>query len=230
MERIDFNKLRTVTQKVSSATTNVKNSKDCYPEYNSLVSNYIIKHNSFKEKESALHIISMQNWIMKKDKQTVPGALNVGEIWYADLGSNYKPEASYNHPVVILELIGNMVLVIPCTTSPRMLSKAFHPIDNPTGNMYLRKVTRTDGFASDCTLILSNIRSISKGRLVDRKGQLNDITNPTSIFYEIKNKCLQFCFPKQHIDFLKAQQQIQDLTVEKQELLDKIKELEEKER
>lgn len=66
MPSIDFAKLQGVVRDTTSSARNVKDSNRCYPEYNSLVSNYMTKHNTFKEKESALHIVSMQNWIQKK--------------------------------------------------------------------------------------------------------------------------------------------------------------------
>lgn len=215
MERIDFIKLKTVVSDPSSSARNVNNSVRCYPEYNALISNYIIKHNSFKEKESALHIMSMQNWITKKEVQTSRTAPKIGEIWLADLGSNYKPECSYPHPVLILEIVGNMVYVVPGTTSPRLVAQAYHPVDNETGSKFFRKVGRTDGFSTVGTLILSNARSISKGRLLDRKGTMQNISDPTSVFYEIKDKCFQFCFPKQYIELLKSRDKIEELEEDK---------------
>jgi mRNA-degrading endonuclease toxin of MazEF toxin-antitoxin module len=236
MQRIDFKKLRSVANRPGSDRVDVRNSKDCYPEYNALLSNYIVKHNSFKEKESALHIMSMQNWIDRKEKQKPSSgvAVDVGQIWLADLGNNYKPECAYPHPVIILELIGNMVFVVPCTTSSNIVSQAFHPIDNPSGNMFYRKVTVADGFKADGAAILSNVRAISQGRLLDYKGKLQNISDPTSLFAEIKNRCLEFCFPKQHIEHMKAKQRIteletknQELEDEKAKLLERIKDLEE---
>ncbi|MFB7304562.1 hypothetical protein [Heyndrickxia sporothermodurans] len=110
MASIDFGKLQSVIKDKNSITRDVKNSNRCYPEYNSLVSNYMVKHNSFKEKESALHIISMQNWIQRKETTTSAKKIDYGQIWFTDLGSNYKPECSYLHPAVVIEMVGIMVL------------------------------------------------------------------------------------------------------------------------
>lgn len=229
MARIDFNKLRTVVSDPQSGR-NVRNSNKCYPEYTSLVSNYVVKHNDFTEKESALHIMSMQNWIDKKTTTACQGTPKVGQIWLTDLGSNYMPECSYVHPAVILEIIGNMVYVVPTTSSPQTVSTAFHPTAKPGGNPYFRKVERSDGFASTCALILSNARSISAGRLIAHKGDLPDITTPNSLFKELKEKCFKFAFPKQHIELIKATGQLTTLTEEKEQLTeDNTKLTEEKE-
>ena len=226
MERIDFNKLRTVVRDRTSATRNVKASNQCYPEYTSLISNYMVKHNSFKEKESALHIMSMQNWIEKKDQHSAT-APNYGEIWLADLGSNYKPECSYVHPTVVIENIGNMVCIVPSTTSPQLLADAYHPVDNPEGNEFYRKVGRADGFASDCVLLLSNIRAISRTRLLDRKGTMPGVSplNKASVFWEIKENCFRLSFPKKNIELFNANKKISELEEAQKKLVEQIEEL-----
>lgn len=234
MASIDFAKLQNVVRDPSSITRNVKSSNRCYPEYNSLISNYMVKHNSFKEKESALHILSMQNWIQRKEITTSSTAPDYGQIWFTDLGSNYKPECSYLHPAVVIEMIGNLVLVIPSTTSPQLLADAYHPTDNPTGDKFYRKVGLAEGFANDCVLIISNIRAISKGRLIDLKGTMPDVNDPTksSVFWEIKNRCFEFSFPKKNIEIYKLTQKNQQLEKDKTDLEKEIlrlkKELEEK--
>lgn len=213
MASIDFGKLQSVVRDPKSITRNVKNSNRCYPEYNSLVSNYMVKHNSFKEKESALHIISMQNWIQRKETTTSAITIDYGQIWYTDLGSNYKPECSYLHPAVVIEMIGNMVLVIPSTTSALLVADAYHPKDNPSGNKFYRKVGVSEGFAGTCVLILSNIRAVSKGRLIDLKGTMPGVNDPkkSSVFWEIKDRCFQFAFPKKHIEIYQLTQTNQQL-------------------
>jgi hypothetical protein len=217
---ISFANLQTVVRDPASATRNVRNSNRCYPEYNILVSNYMVKHNSFLEKESALHIISMENWIKRKEITTSATTPNYGEIWFTDLGSNYKPECSYTHPTVIIEVIGNMVLVVPSTTSPQLIRDAYHPTDNPTGNKFFRKVGAAEGFANTCVLILSNIRAISKGRLLDLKGAMPGVNDPTksSVFWEIKDLCFEFAFPKKHIEIYKLTQANEQLEEDKNNL------------
>lgn len=223
MARIDFTKLRSVVGRSDSGTTNVTSSRDCYPEYTSLISNYVVKHNSFFEKESAMHIMSMQNWLNKKEIQSAPTNVEVGQIWFADLGSNYKPETSYSHPVLVLEVIGSMVLIVPSTTNSSKLTTAYHPADNPSGNKFYRKVKRADGFASDCSLVLTNVRAISQGRLLSFKNKI--ATDSTSLFTEVKSTCFELCFPKQKIELVKSQQKISELESKLIELEEKNSEL-----
>lgn len=163
----------------------------------------MVKHNSFKEKESALHIISMQNWIQRKETTTSAKKIDYGQIWFTDLGSNYKPECSYLHPAVVIEMIGNMVLVIPSTTSAQLVADAYHPNDNPSGNKFYRKVGVSEGFAGTCVLILSNIRAVSKGRLIDLKGAMPGVNDPnkSSVFWEIKDRCLNLLSQKSTLKF-----------------------------
>lgn len=215
MASIDFAKLQSVVKDRASITRNVKDSKRCYPEYNSLVSNYMVKHNTFKEKESALHIISMQNWIQKKELTTSATPPDYGQIWLTDLGSTYKPECAYTHPAVVIEMIGNMVLVVPSTTSPQLLADAYHPTDNPNGNKFYRKVGAPEGFAIPGVLILSNIRAISRGRLLDLKSVMPGVNNKSSVFWEIKNRAFEFSFPKKNIEIYKLTKATQQLEQDK---------------
>ena len=137
--------------------------------------------------------------------------INLGDIFLADLGNCYKPELAFPHPVVIIEIIGSMVLIVPSSTSPNIVNNAYHPIDNPTGNDFYRKVKKSDGFNCDSALILSNLRAISQGRFLDHLGTLNNINDPSSLFVEIKNKCFELCFPKQAISFKKATEELNEI-------------------
>src|SRR5690606_32762925 len=139
---------------------------------------------------------SLQNWVIRKDYDEYkekdasgnlnPSPVNIGEIFIADLGLSY--ETAYSHPVLILEHIDNRVLVIPVTSSPSKFSRAFHPSSFPHGDKSMRIVYKSDGFETDSVLMVSSAITISKGRLLERKGKLNeDITSSTSIYNEVRN-------------------------------------------
>ncbi|MCG5252190.1 hypothetical protein MCW62_12775 [Brevibacillus agri] len=138
---------------------------------------------------------------------------------------NYNPELAYAHPVVVLEEVGALVLIVPVTTSSDMVTAAYHPVDNPNGNKLLWRVYSTDGFSKTGAVILSNMRTISKGRLLDKKGGLHGISNPRSLFVEIKTKCFEICFPKQYITQLKLEKLVEDLTDDKKRLEKQIEDL-----
>jgi mRNA-degrading endonuclease toxin of MazEF toxin-antitoxin module len=199
--RVDFGKLKRVVDSPNSKSDMATNSSDCLAEFTALISNFAGIAHTFSQEQLASLIISMQNWMLRREFTTCKSNVNIGDIFYTDLGNCYKPELAFPHPVVILEDVSNMVLVAPVSTSSEIVNNAFHPVDNPAGKKEYRKAGKTDGFEHDCAIILSNIRTISKGRLLEKKGQLNDISNPTSLFYEIKNKGFELCFPKQFIKF-----------------------------
>lgn len=58
---------------------------------------------------------------------------------------------------------------------------------------------------------MSNIRTISQGRLLEKKGQLKNINDKNSLFAEIKNTAFKLCFPKQYIEKVKLQQDYEEL-------------------
>ena len=140
-----------------------------------------------------------------------------GDIFYADLGINYKPEFSYHHPVVILEKIGGMYLVVPVSTTPDNIKNAFHPIDNPDGNKMMRKVygndmgDKSDGFEKTGAILLSDIKVISAGRLISKKGKLKNINLQDSLFKEIKNTLFKLAFPKENIRLYKINNEFTSL-------------------
>jgi len=220
--RVDFGKLRSVLASPTRKTNRAYQSTDCLSEFTASLTNYIEHNHGLTEEQSAMFIMSIENWMRRKQDMVYRGSgsssVGIGEVFYADLGINYKPEVGHPHPVVILEEIGNMVLVVPVTTSTDVVNNAYHPVDNPTGNKYARKVNRADGFGRTSAVILSNMRTISKGRLLDRKGALTNINDPNSLFAEIKEKCFEFGFPKHHINIVRLKSQVGSLELEKQNL------------
>lgn len=189
----DFNKFKNMTL---SDTKKASDSEIGWREFLVAVS-FFTNHCSFKITEDQIIDItkSLQNWTFRrnftdffeKDANNKPilATVDIGEIFLADLGLSY--ETAYVHPVVVLEKIGNKLLVVPTTTASEKVNTAFHPITNKTGNKFYRKVLEQDGFDEDCALMLNSILVISKGRLLERKGKLTEnISDNTSIFNEIK--------------------------------------------
>ena len=214
---VDFIKLRTEIKKPESKTTIAKDSI-IYSEFSFSLANIIETAGSLTTDELAMLTLSIQSWINRKEFTTCKVPVNIGDIFLADLGNCYKPELACPHPVVILEKVGSLVFIIPSSTSPKTVAKAYHPIDNTKGDTLYRKVNTKDGFNCDCALILSNTRTISQGRLLSHLGQLNNINDPNSLFVEIKNKCFEFNFPKHNIQLVKALQQIDELKRKNSEL------------
>jgi hypothetical protein len=86
---------------------------------------------------------------------------------------------------------------------------SFHPIDNPSGDQMMRKVygddagAESDGFEKTGAILLSDIKVISAGRLIAKKGALKDINVSGSLFREIKNSVFKLSFPKKNIEMYK---------------------------
>ncbi len=196
--RVDFNRLKNVVKDANSKNNNVKDTNVVLTEYMNTLANFIATCNQFKEDELAMLSISLQNWTVRKDRTIAGFPYNVGDIVYADLGLTYKLELAYPHPVVILENVGNLVLVAPTTTSQELLNEAYHPIDNKEGNKYLRKVNKgEDNFEETCVVLISNIRTVNPSRLLNKLDTLKvNISDPESLFVEIKEKMFEYYLPK----------------------------------
>lgn len=209
MKNINFKKLKTLAENQECKNDIAQNSEDIMNAYFSLEENLKNLFQNLKQDEAINYIISTQNWINKKEHTKWKGEINgtkisIGDIFIANLGSKYKPEIAYTHPVSILEIIKNYVLVIPTTTNTETYASAYHPIANPNGKKQYRRVESKDGFDKDCSLILSNILTISKGRLLDKKGCILD----QKLYDEIKMQTFYLSFP---IQFRQYNNTIQEL-------------------
>lgn len=228
MIRPDFNKLDNATV---STTVNGGDSEIVWREF-LVASQFFINHCSFKVKEDELVEItkSLQNWTYKRKHQEYKefsnGSMVVsqvveGDIFIADLGMNFQ-ELAYCHPVIVMEIIDNKALVLPLTSTISKINTAYHPSSNPNGDRNYRKVFQSDGFEVDSAIIINEMRLISKGRLIERKGRINeDITHENSIFLEVKESSFQKFFSSNAQKIFSLEQEIIELN-------NKIKELEEK--
>ena len=150
--KINFESLRNIIRDRHNKNKNTSDSAVCLNEFLNLEVNSVEEIRKMRQDESANFIMSLQNWFLRRNFTSTKICISIGDIFYADLGINYKPEFSYHHPVVILEKIGGMYLVVPVSTTPDNIKNAFHPIDNPDGNKMMRKVygndmgDKSDGF------------------------------------------------------------------------------------
>lgn len=222
---IDFATLRRIIKDKTSKTKNAIDSPVCLNEFLNVIENLFDTNRKFKQDESSNFIMSFQNWLIRRSFTTYKDRIRIGDIFYADLGINYKPEFSYHHPVIILEDVDNMLMVVPVSSTDANIKAAYHPIDNPNGSKYMRKVygkdkgDSSDGFEKTGAVLLSDVKTISKGRLIDKKGSMVDINNPNSVFREIKTSVFKFCFPKESIKFDKLSAEFLKLQSKYDELL-----------
>ncbi len=223
--KVDFTRLQKIIADNDSKNKIANSTSVCLDEYMNYITNYLLKCKELNEEELAMLVISEQNWLIRRDFFASKAPVDIGDIFYADLGKNYKPECSYGHPVLVMEIIGNMVFVVPVSSSPDKIKEAYHPIDNKDGNTNLRKVTDREGFKSDCTLLLSNARTISGGRLLEKKENIFNSDRGKELFEEIKNTMLLGYFPKQKILMDKLKTENDKLTKENEGLKDDIESL-----
>lgn len=189
-----------------SSQVNARDSEIAWREFLVAVS-YFTNHCSYRIKEDHIGEItkSLQNWVTKRNhteffKNRQRQIIDLGDILLADLGLSY--ETAYAHPVVVLEFIGNKLLVVPVTSSIDKVNDAYHPAENPTGNRMFMKVFPRNGFEVESALMLNSVSVISKGRILDKKGMLNeDINQDNSLFNEIKTLLMEIYFGKFYYEY-----------------------------
>ena len=91
-----------------------------------------------------------------------------GEIWYAELSPTQGSEQAGRRPVVIIS--GNLlnqhlpiVIVVPVTTK----------IKNYKGNPII-KPSPSNGLTSESEMLIFHVRSVSKDRLKEKLGNVDD--------------------------------------------------------
>ncbi|MGD9570029.1 MAG: type II toxin-antitoxin system PemK/MazF family toxin [Sedimentibacter sp.] len=227
MARVEFSELDKIIRDLSSETRIAKDGSIPLSQFLNLLSNFADKANSFTESDLSLFTKSFQQYLNRRTFKTCRETVNVGDIFNVDFGINYEPEMSYNHPALILEVVGDLVLVVPTSTSPSKLSNAYHPKNNPSGCWYYYEVSKSDGFAEKCTLILGNVCTISQGRLLEKKGHLTeDINKNNSLYKQVKHIILEKVFYREYNSLTN---ELCDLTNQNKKLLEEIKSLKNKE-
>ena len=199
MARVDFGLLDKIIKDESAESRSAGDSSICLSQFVNIISNLTSKANDFTESDLALLTKALQQFLHRRTFTSCREDIKVGDIFNIDFGINYEPEMSYNHPGLILEEVGDLILVVPTSTSSKKLQNAYHPIKNKNGNWYYYEVDKSDGFAERCVLILGNVCTISKGRLLEKKGHLTcDITDDNSLYRKIRNIMIQHLFSKEY--------------------------------
>lgn len=204
MENINFGTLKRISSDSRSSSVKSINSNECVENILKITHNLNEMLIDLSADECAMIIMSLQNWINRRHYNVCRKTPKIGDIFFADLGNVYDPEFAYPHPVLIIAKMGHYFLVVPVSSSPNNISTAYHPIDNITGNKYMRRVLKGDGFACDSALLVSNFRTISGGRLLAYKERLNDL----QILDDIKDVIFNHIFSKKRIEMQKLKEQL----------------------
>lgn len=229
----DFNKL----SQPFSDTVKGSDSEICWREF--LLCNYnFINHCSYRIKEDELSMLisSLSTWIKNGNftqhkiydttkNIMVEEEINVGDICFADLGINFKPECSYAHPVLVVEKVDNLLVVVPTSTNRDKINIAYNFNDN-SGKWFYVKADKSNGFNGECALLLNNLKTISKGRIIQKKGIIdNGNFKEGSLFYNIKELLFKNYFPKHNIRLYNTTKLLSEKESKIIELQNKIDEL-----
>ncbi|MBE5920543.1 MAG: type II toxin-antitoxin system PemK/MazF family toxin [Pseudobutyrivibrio ruminis] len=224
--RIDYGKLNNIATNINSRNRDCKDAG--YANYGILqaVGNFIERVSSIKEAEIAMVASSLNRWARTKNWIN-RNVLKPGDIVMVDLGLNYSPELAYEHPAIVLEEFSNMIMIVPTTSNTNDIANAYHPISNPNGNWYNRKVDATDGFSKECAIVLNNLKIVAKSR-AHCVGRLTcSLTDPNGLFREIRTTLIKNCFSREYVIYngLKMDKEAADKEIEKKNK--RIQELEE---
>lgn len=93
------------------------------------------------------------------------------------------------------------------TSTSTKVAAAFHPVDNPSGKWYYRKVGTAEGFAHDCALILNNAKIMSKARITSVSGSITgNLSNENNVFREVRKTMIKNFFSKEWVEYQKLVQ------------------------
>lgn len=167
-----------------------------------LFNKMINKFSSMTEYETGLFIQSFDKWLDRKDiiNHTENDVkIEVGDICMIDWNINYNPELSYVHPCLIVEDINNMIFVAPVSGQQDKIDIAYHPEDNPNGDKNYRKVKVCDGFLKESVLFISEMKVISKSRVINKIGSLTcNLLDEDGLFREIRWHMISCYFPYEY--------------------------------
>ena len=88
--KVDFGLLRGIIRDKSNKSKDTIDSAICLNQYLNLEMNSVEEIRKMKQDESANFIMSLQNWFLRRNYSSTKVSVCIGDIFYADLGINYK--------------------------------------------------------------------------------------------------------------------------------------------
>ncbi len=176
-----------------------------------LISNIIFELQSLKVNEVALFVNSMNHWITNK-KYSANKKYRPGTVIEYECGLNYQDELSYRHTGLVIEEFDKKVVVIPSSSTQSLIDKSSEKED---GLWYYVLVGKKEGFNHDCVLLLNDMKTISKKRIIGSFENMTKSVDGAKIFDKIKTILIQHYFPKQ---LLEKENMINDLVEENKKL------------
>lgn len=135
--------------------------------------------------EMARFTNSINHWVENRPANKKSRHCSEGTIIEVEFGLTYKTETPYRHSALVIKEYQNKVIVIPSTSKSDYWDNAFHPLSNPNGNKEYFRVTTTDGFDHNCVLVMNDLKTISKNRIISTCGRM-DILSENCIYKQIR--------------------------------------------
>ncbi|MDD3645912.1 MAG: type II toxin-antitoxin system PemK/MazF family toxin [Candidatus Gracilibacteria bacterium] len=118
------------------------------------------------------------------NKKTPNLKINKGDIYYVELGQNIGSELNKTRPCLVISIkksnFGNTIIIVPL--------KSFNGKNINNFQLFL-EATSDNNLNEDSIIDFSGIRQVSKKRLLDRVGKINDFTdidNKLKLIFGIK--------------------------------------------
>ena len=146
--------------------------------------------------EMARFTNSIDHWIKNRPANKKSRHCSEGTIIEAEFGLTYKTETPYRHSALVIKEYPNKVIVIPSTSKSDYWDNAFHPLSNPNGNKEYFRVTTTDGFDHNCVLVMNDLKTISKNRIISTCGRM-DTLSEDCIYKQIRKLLLNDIFSEE---------------------------------
>lgn len=172
-----------------------------------LFSNIIFELQSLKVNEVALFVNSMNHWITNK-KYSANKKYRPGTVIEYECGLNYQDELSYRHTGLVIEEFDKKVVVIPSSSTQSLIDKSNEKED---GLWYYVLVGKKEGFNHNCVLLLNDMKTISKKRIIGSFINMTKNESGAKIFDYVKLELMSHYFPKQ---LLEKENIINDLSEE----------------
>ena len=151
-------------------------------------------------------LIAEKNWMERNSfskympSRNAPKKVLVGQVCTVDFGKTYKGEIGYIHPGLCIGKKENKYLVIPMTTGKKWRTSCYHPIQNPGADKKCRQILTSEGFQREAVLLVSDMRFISGGRILD----LHEVIGG-EVLDEIQRHALGVAFPQLIRDYKSLQ-------------------------
>lgn len=216
--RIDYDLLKHISLESKNKTKDAFEDSIILSSCLKLFSNIIFELQSLKVNEVALFVNSMNHWITNK-KFSINRKYKAGTVVEYECGLNYQDELSYRHTGLVIEEFDKKIVVIPSSSTQSLIDKSSEKED---GLWYYVLVGKNEGFNHDCVLLLNDMKTVSKKRIIGSFGNITKSEYGKILFDNIKKELMRHYFSKK---FLEKENMIKDLVEENNRINNENKEL-----